>query len=87
MMSCLYAHEDKLSEACDAATDDIGDLIDSFFFELQQAYAACAPDIEKHCSDVKFGQGRVLSCLASNQASLSSDCDDVVATLKKDLAE
>lgn len=87
VMSCLYAHEDSLSEACDAATADIGDLIDGFFSGVREAYAICAPDIEKNCSDVKIGQGRLVSCLASNQATLGKDCGDIVARLKEDLVD
>lgn len=87
VMSCLYAHEDSLSEACDAATDDIGDLIDGFFSGIREAYAICAPDIEKNCSDVKIGQGRLVSCLAENQKTLGKDCGEIVARLKEDLAE
>ena len=87
MISCLYAHEDSVSEACDAATDDVGDLIDGFFANISDAYATCAPDIEKNCSDVKIGQGRLVSCLASNQEKLGTDCGGLVAKLKENLVE
>jgi len=87
VISCLYAHEDSVTEACDAATADLGDLIDGFFSGIREAYATCSPDIEKHCSDVKMGQGRLVSCLASNQATLGKDCGDIVSKLKDDLTE
>jgi hypothetical protein len=87
VISCLYAHEDKLTEACDAASADLGDMIDSFFFGLRQAYQTCAPDIEKHCSDVKMGQGRLISCLAEKQATLGKDCSEIVSRLSDDLTE
>ena len=51
----MASPEDSLTDACDAATADLGDLIDSFFSGIREAYATCAPDIEKHCSDVKMG--------------------------------
>ena len=28
IISCLYAHEDRLSESCDAATEDLANLLD-----------------------------------------------------------
>jgi len=87
VVSCLYAHEDSITEACDAATDDMGALIDGFFASVGEAYAICAPDIESKCSDVKFGQGRIVSCLAENQETLGQDCADIVTTLKEDLAD
>jgi hypothetical protein len=87
VISCLYAHEDKLTESCDAASADFGDMIDSFFFGLRQAYQTCAPDIEKHCSGVKMGQGRLISCLAENQATLGKDCGEIVSRLSDDLTK
>ena len=87
VISCLYAHEDSLSDACDAATDDLGDLLDGFFADIRDAYDQCAPDIEKHCSDVKVGRGRLVSCLASNQTSLAAECGEIVAKLKPNLVE
>lgn len=83
----MASPEDSLTDACDAATADLGDLIDSFFSGIREAYATCAPDIEKHCSDVKMGQGRIVSCLASNQTTLGKDCGDIVSRLSDDLTE
>ena len=86
-MACLYAHEDKVSDDCDAATDDVGDILDTVFAKIQDVMSECRPDIEKHCSDVKFGEGRIISCLNENNASLADACKAVVPQFAEDLAD
>jgi Cysteine rich repeat len=41
----------------------------------------CHQDLETYCADVPFGEGRQLSCLESNLATLTSDCRDALAKL------
>ena len=36
--------------------------------------SACAPEIQKFCSDVRSGRGRISACLASEMAQLGSAC-------------
>ncbi|WP_428525691.1 cysteine rich repeat-containing protein [Roseibium sp.] len=86
VLSCLYAHETKISTECGVAFEDIADVIDGLFFTIGSTLAICAPDLEKHCSDTKFGQGRLLSCLAEVQADLEPACGGVVAELTGELA-
>lgn len=78
ILSCLYAHEDLLSEACDRATSESSDLLDYFFHRLRIVIAACSPDIHRHCADVAVGQGRLFSCLAERRAELGADCAELV---------
>lgn len=47
--------------------------------ELFVARSACAADVRKLCSGVAPGGGRIARCLATNAASLSSACKDVLA--------
>jgi len=77
IMACLYAHENKLSDDCDAATDDVSDILDTVFAKIADVLSQCTADIEKHCGDVKFGEGRILTCLNENSASLTDDCKAV----------
>jgi hypothetical protein len=48
---------------------------------------ACKADVEKLCKDVQPGEGRVLSCLKTHQADVSSKCagelKSVAAAVKK----
>lgn len=81
ILSCLYAHETVVSDQCDAAFADFGDAIDGFFFTVRSALATCAVDLEEHCSDVKFGKGRLLSCLGEAKADLEPACEALVTDL------
>ena len=72
--ACLYAHEDKVSVACDAATGDTADVIDQLFERLRVVRTACGDDIRSHCAGVEMGQGRILSCLTERRETLSESC-------------
>jgi len=78
LAACLYAHEDKISEGCDAATMEISDQLDWFFSTLVDAVQTCLPDIEKFCSGVTAGEGRLYLCLGENEDSLMPECKQVV---------
>lgn len=81
LYACLYANEEKMSEECDAATADVLNQMDLFFEVIRYTKQACLIDIEKHCSGVEIGGGRVLSCLKSNKGGLSDACGEVVRSL------
>lgn len=46
--------------------------------ELFVARSACGADIRTICAGVEVGAGRIMQCLASNAASLSPACKDVL---------
>lgn len=41
---------------------------------VKEAASVCAPDISKYCSGVMPGGGRIVRCLASNEANITPDC-------------
>jgi hypothetical protein len=41
--------------------------------------AACKADVEKLCSGVQPGGGRIIGCLKQNEAQVSASCKDAVA--------
>ena len=43
----------------------------------------CRQDIETHCPDVSYGEGRQLHCLLNNKVSLSADCQGALAKLTR----
>lgn len=82
LTACMYAHEDKLSESCDAAVGEMADIIDVVFERLRYVKQQCGADIATLCSDVAIGQGRVFSCLHENRSSLSASCVGVVDSVQ-----
>ena len=78
MMACIYAHEDKLTDACDAAVAETADVIDVIFRRLRNVQLQCGGDIAKLCDDVAIGQGRIFACLHENKPSLSAPCAEVI---------
>ncbi len=72
LYACLYANEEKLSEACDDAAEDVLDQLDLFFELVRYAKQECAIDIEKLCSGVEMGGGRIYSCLKAQSANLTN---------------
>ena len=82
ILSCLYAHEDKISDSCDAAIEDQANLLDSFFESMRYALDQCADDIQKHCADVAYGGGRVLSCLVEETSPLTDSCKTLVEEMR-----
>ena len=85
IVACLYAHEDTLSDNCDAATEDHANLLDWFFESVRYVMDQCANDIQKHCADVTFGGGRIFSCLIEKTSSLTDGCKALVPEMSKRL--
>jgi hypothetical protein len=85
ILSCFYAHEDKLSDSCDAAIEDQANLLDWFFESMRYTLDQCADDIQKHCAAVTYGGGRVLSCLVEEISSLTDSCKALVEEMRERL--
>jgi Cysteine rich repeat len=49
--------------------------------KVMQAGRICRPDIDRFCTGVKPGGGRVLQCLQGHQAELSSECSAVLKSV------
>lgn len=81
VLACLYAHEEKLSDDCDAAVADVHDKLDLFFELFRFTKQECRDDIETYCKDAVMGNGRIYSCLTENAASLSEDCASAVSSI------
>ena len=81
LYACLYANEEKLSEACDDATEDVLDQLDIFFELVRYAKQECSIDIAKHCSSVEMGGGRIYSCLKAQSADLTKDCSAAMGNI------
>ncbi len=85
-ISCLYAHENYLDEACANTISDVGDILDHVFATIRDAMAICSEDIQKQCPGTEFGGGRIMTCLQENAADITSECRAEVDKFARELA-
>lgn len=76
--ACLYAHTDRVSDACHAATTPTDTMLESLFDTVASTYEMCAADIQKHCVGASVGDGGVLICLDQNAPDIDADCRTAV---------
>jgi hypothetical protein len=80
-LACLYAYNDKLSNRCEYALYDAAAQLDRVLNALSYLAAECRDDLQKYCSGVQMGEGRVLSCINKKKDVVNARCrkamDDV----------
>lgn len=76
LAKCLKQHEKQLSPECKAHYEKAKTRV-------KEAHDACADDVQKLCSDVKPGEGRIVKCLKDNSKSVSPECRDKLTAEKK----
>ena len=78
VLACLYAHSDKLSGKCEYALYDAAVQLERFVAALSYLANECGDDLEKFCSAVEAGEGRLLQCLDKNSSKLSDRCTEAL---------
>ena len=73
-LGCLYAHSDKLSGQCEYALYDAAVQLERAVAALSYVVNECKDDLQKLCSGVPAGQGRLLDCLQKNDSKVSGRC-------------
>ena len=74
VLACLYAFEDKLSPRCEYALYDASAQLQHAVASLSYGANECKADLEKHCSKVESGEGRLAACLKKNEKDLTERC-------------
>jgi len=74
LLACLYAYEDKLSDRCDYALYDASVRLERAVAALSHGATECKSDIQKHCSKVEAGEGRIIDCLKKQGDKVSKHC-------------
>ncbi len=74
ILACLYARQDKLSGKCEFALYDAAVRLERAVAALSYAANECEDDLDKYCSGVEMGEGRLLECIDKNDAKVSSRC-------------
>jgi len=75
-LACLYANSDKLSGACESAFYDAAKDLQNATNNLNAFVSACREDMEKLCSKVAVGEGRIRACLEKNKETVSAKCNE-----------
>ena len=78
ILACLYAHEDKLTGQCEYALYDAAVQLERAVAALTYVASECAEDMNKLCSSVKAGEGRLLACLDKNKKKVSDRCNQAI---------
>ncbi len=79
LLHCMAAHEDKISGQCEYAFYQAATLLEQLSVAINYLAQECKTDIQTHCSGVELGDGRILACLAENEADVGEACKKAVA--------
>ncbi len=74
VLACLFAHNDKLSGRCEYALYDASLQLERAVAGLSYIMNECSSDLNKYCSGVAAGEGRLHECLQKNDARVSHRC-------------
>lgn len=74
VLACLFAYQDKLSNKCEFALYDAAVQLERAVAALTYVANECDNDLEKFCSDVPPGEGRLKDCIDKNIANVSDRC-------------
>lgn len=78
ILACLYAYQDKLSGKCEYALYDSAVQLERAVAALAYVVNECGDDLEKHCSSIPVGEGRLLNCLEKNEKQVSGRCNQAL---------
>jgi hypothetical protein len=79
LLHCVAAHEDKLSGQCEYALYQAASLLEQLSVAIAYFAQSCATEIETLCGNVEAGEGRILACLAENDAEVGDACRKAIA--------
>ena len=78
ILACLYAYSDKLTSKCEYALYDAAVQLERAVAALGYVANECDADLEKFCSSVAVGEGRLLQCLEKNDKQVSRRCKEAL---------
>jgi hypothetical protein len=85
VLACLYARSDKLSSKCEYALYDAAVQLERAVAALAYLANECDADLEKLCSAVAPGEGRLINCLQKNEKQVSDRCKQAVKQVAGEL--
>ena len=79
LLHCVAAHEDKLSGQCEYALYRAATMLQQLSAAINYFAQSCQTEITTLCSGVEAGDGRLLACLAENEAEVGDACKKAIA--------
>jgi len=83
--ACLYAHNDRLSKQCSISLRVGLEQFKVMLAAVDYVIIQCRGDLDKFCSGVEVGGGRLHRCLSHNKDKLSKYCTAAFDEAKEDL--
>jgi hypothetical protein len=74
VLACLFSYQDKLSNKCEYALYDAAAQLERAVAALNYVAVECDNDLDKFCSNVAPGDGRLKECIDKNIANISDRC-------------
>jgi hypothetical protein len=79
ILACLFAHNDKLSGSCEYALYDSAAQLERFVAALTYVVNECEDDLQRYCTSVQAGEGRLAECLlVKNKDKISKRCNQAM---------
>ena len=82
LLACLYAYNDKLSGRCEYALYDAAAQLERAIASLTYVANECDNDLEKYCSSIKPGEGRLLKCIKKHENEISERCTQAIKDVR-----
>lgn len=74
VLACLFSYQDKLSNRCEYALYDAAAQLERAVAALTYVVNECHKDLDKFCSAVHPGEGRLKECIDKNKDKVSDRC-------------
>jgi hypothetical protein len=78
LLACFYAHGDKVSARCEYALYEGVAALEQFVNAITYVATECEADLDKHCSQVEMGEGRVGACLLEHKEEVTDACRQAI---------
>ncbi len=79
LVYCMAAYEDKISGQCVYALYQTASVLEQLSEAISYIAQECGTEIATLCSNVEMGEGRVLACLAENEADVGQSCKTAIS--------
>jgi len=79
LLFCMAAYEDQISGQCIYALYQTASVLEALSEAISYIAQECGAEITALCSDVELGEGRVLACLAENEADVRLSCKTAIS--------